>query len=343
MSLLIVLVALTCGISFLCSLMEAALLSLTPSYIASLESENPKLWKKLSALKTHIDTPLSAILTLNTIANTAGASAIGAQVAAVFGSQYIAAASAVMTLLVLTFSEILPKTLGATYCRSLAGFLCFMLSILMFALKPVTKTLEILTKLITPKHKAQSNLREEIKALTKLGHQEKILDDDEYHTISNVLNLEEIRVKDIITPRNVCITVVDGITIADFIDTVTKHTFSRFPVMKNEDEEIFVGYLHKSDIIGKDPSLKISGMVRPILEIASSSTADYVLTEMLRTHNHIGVVYDELGTWLGILTMEDILETILGTEIIDETDRVVDMRTYAKLVWEKKNAKRNAG
>ena len=339
MTLLIILVAGTCGLSFLCSMMEAALLSITPSYIAGLEEKNPNLYKKISKLKAHIDTPLSAILTLNTIANTAGAACIGAQVANVFGSQYVALASAIMTVLILTGSEIIPKTIGAIYWQKLTGFLCFVLGIFIFTFKPFILALELLTKLITPKDGQKTNLRDEIKALTKLGYAEKDLDDDEFHLILNTLNLDNIRIKDMMTPRNVCVSVLAGGTIDDFVEVATRHVFSRYPVMKNEDEEVFVGYVHKSDIIGKDPSLPISGLTRPILEIASSSTADYVFAEMLKTHNHIGVVYDELGTWCGIVTLEDILETILGKEIIDETDKVTDMRSYAKMVWSKKHKK----
>ena len=137
-----------------------------------------------------------------------------------------------------------------------------------------------------------------------------------------------------------CVTVLSGISVREFIETATQHSFSRYPVMKNEDEEVFIGYVHKSDMLGKDPTLTINSCIRPILEIASSSSVDYVFTEMLRSHNHIGVVYDELGTWLGIVTMEDVLETILGQEILDETDKVIDMRTYAKLIWS--NKKKNS-
>lgn len=340
MSLLIVLVILTVGISFLCSMMEASLLSITPSYIASLETTNPSLYKKIAHIKAHIDRPLAAILMLNTIANTAGAACIGAQVAIVFGNEYVALASAVMTLLILICSEIIPKTLGATCWQKLVGFLCFTLGIYLFVLKPFLMLFEILTKLITPKNAQKTDLREEIKALTKLGYAENFLDEDEYRMISNTLDLESIKIKQLLTPRNVCATVVADITIADFIEVATQHSFSRYPVMKNEDEESFIGYIHKSDVIGKDPTLRIDGIIRPVLEIASSSHVDYVFAQMLRSHNHIGVVYDELGTWLGIITMEDILETILGREILDETDKVIDMRSYAKLVWSNKKRKK---
>ena len=336
MALLIFLVAATVGISFLCSLMEASLLSITPSYIARLEENSPQLYKKISYLKAHIDKPLAAILMLNTIANTAGAACIGAQVQVVLGNEYVAAASAVMTVLILTCSEIIPKTIGATYWQKLIGFLCFMLNFLLFVLKPFLRLLEMITNLITPKNTPKTDIREEIKALTKMGRSEKFLDDDEYNMICNTLNLEEIKVKDLLTPRNVCATVIAGISIGEFIKTATQHSFSRYPVMKNEDEEVFIGYIHKSDMLGKDPTLTINDSIRPLLEIASTSNVDYVFTEMLRTHNHIGVVYDELGTWLGIVTMEDVLETILGQEILDETDKVIDMRTYAKLIWSNK-------
>ena len=339
MPLLIVLICLTVGISFLCSLMEATLLSVTPTFIAQLEDKKPALYKKLSFFKANIDTPLSAILTLNTVANTAGASCIGAQVADVFGSGYVALASALMTVAILLCSEIIPKTLGATHWRSLVGVLCFVLSILVFVLKPFLKLSEMFVKLISSKKEEQSDIREEIKALTKLAYSENCIDDEENRVICNTLNLQDFKAKDVATPRNVCCTVLSGITIQEFVETATQHSFSRFPVMKNEDEEIFVGYIHKSDIIGKDPTLRIDSLMRPILEIASTSNIDYVFSEMLKSRNHIGVVYDELGTWLGIISMEDVLETILGREILDETDKVIDMRSYAKLIWSNKRAK----
>lgn len=342
MTLLIVLVVFTVGTSFLCSLMEASLLSITPSYIARLEENEPKLYKKISFLKSHIDRPLAAILMLNTIANTAGAACIGAQVAGVFGSEYVALASAVMTVLILTCSEIIPKTIGATYWQKLIGLLCFTLSIMLFVLKPFLKLFELITAVITPKNGVKTDIREEIKALTKMGRTENFLDDDEYNMICNTLNLEDIKIKNLLTPRNVCATVLAGISIREFIETATQHSFSRYPVMKNEEEEVFLGYVHKSDMLGKDPTLAINDLIRPILEIASTSSVDYVFTEMLRSHNHIGVVYDELGTWLGIVTMEDILETILGQEILDETDKVIDMRTYAKLIWSNKKAEKKS-
>ena len=341
MTLLIVLVVFTVGTSFLCSMLEASLLSITPSYIARLEENEPKLYKKISSLKSHIDRPLAAILMLNTIAN-AGASCSGAQVAVVFGSQYVALASAVMTVLILTCSEIIPKTIGATYWQKLVGLLCFSLSIMLFVLKPFLKLFELITALITPKNGMKTDIREEIKALTKMGRTENFLDDDEYNMICNTLNLEDIKIKNLLTPRNVCATVLAGISIREFIETATRHSFSRYPVMKNEEEEVFLGYVHKSDMLGKDPTLPINDSIRPILEIASTSSVDYVFTEMLRTHNHIGVVYDELGTWLGIVTMEDVLETILGQEILDETDKVIDMRTYAKLIWSNKKAEKKS-
>ncbi len=339
MPLLITLICLTIGISFLCSMMEASLLSVTPTYIAGLEDKKPALYKKLSFFKANIDTPLSAILTLNTVANTAGASCIGAQVAHIFGSDYVALASALMTITILLCSEIIPKTIGATHWRGLVGFLCFVLPIMIFILKPFLKLSEIFVSLIGSKKEERSDIREEIKALTKLAYTEKYIDDEENRVICNALNLQEIKAKDVATPRNVCCTVMSGITIREFIETATQHAFSRFPVMKNEDEEIFVGYMHKSDIIGKDPTLCIDSLMRPILEIASTSNIDYIFSEMLKSRNHIGVVYDELGTWLGIVTMEDVLETILGREILDETDKVIDMRSYAKLIWSNKRAK----
>ena len=339
MTLLILLVCMTAGLSFLCSILEATLLSITPVYVAQLEETKPALFKKISAYKTHIDTPLSAILTLNTLANIVGAAGIGAQVAVMYGSHAVAAASALMTVVLLFCSEIIPKTLGATHWKSFVPFLVFFLTILIFLFKPILKLSEILVKALDSKSQETSAVKDEIKALAKMGRAQKMIDEDEFRVIVNMLNLHEIRVKEITTPRNVCSTVLSGITVAGLMDTVTKVPFSRFPVMKDEEDETFVGYVHKADIIGKDPSVPISTVMRKIHEIASSAPLDAVFADMLKTHNHIGVVYDELGTWVGIVTMEDILETILGQEIIDETDKIIDMRSYAKMMWSNRQSK----
>ncbi|MCQ2914001.1 MAG: CNNM domain-containing protein [Alphaproteobacteria bacterium] len=339
MSLLIISVALTVGLSFLCSLMEAALLSTTPSYIAGLEQKRPNVYRKMSNLKAHVDTPLAAILMLNTVANTAGASCIGAQVANLYGNNYVAIASGVMTVLILLCSEIIPKTIGATYWKKLIGFLCFILPLMIFVLKPFLFIFEKLTNALKPKTNSdQADLREEILALTKMGYVAHCINSDEYNVINNTMNLDSIKIKDVLTPRNVCETVVSGMKASEFSEFVKEKSFSRYPVQKNEDEETFIGYVHKSDFVDKDDNEVVDSVIRSVLEIASTANASTVFADMMKNHTHIGVVYDEVGTWLGIVTMEDILESVLGKEIVDETDKIVDMRTYAKTQWQFKKA-----
>lgn len=333
MVLLATFVVLSISISFICSILEAALLSLTPSYIAQLKENRPKLHEALTKLKTDIDKPLAAILTLNTIAHTAGATGVGAQVSIAFGEAYIGIASAVMTLLILVLSEIIPKTLGASYWRTLAPVLPPVLRVMIWILMPFIWLSELITNRISKTDK-DVDLRSEIKALARLGHEEKVLDGDEVRAIVNMLNLHEMRIEDAMTPRTVCETVKPSMTIADFDRQYGRMQFTRFPVM--DDDEQALGYIHKADTYHAEDEKTLAEIMHPVGAMQESDNVEQVFTEMLRDHSHMRVVYDQHGTWVGLMTMEDVIETILGQDIIDETDSVHNLRRYAKHRWLKR-------
>lgn len=332
--LLLVFFAITAiGISFICSVMEAALLSITPSYVAQLEDKNPKWYKKVSKLKQNIDTPLAAILTLNTIAHTVGAAGVGAQVAAMYGQAYLGLASGVMTLAILVLSEILPKTIGAKYWKKLVPTMCISLNVMVIMLKPFLYISDFIMGSFGTME--NSSVKDEIKALAKMGKDEKVLNENEYRVICNVINLQEVKVRDVMTPRTVVHVVRPGMTIKDFDKFIISSPFSRFPII-DEKEQNYLGYIHKSSSYKADDVDLVEKFARPMRSFGPDAKLEDVLSFMIADHNHIALVIDEYGNWSGIITLEDIIETILGKEIVDETDQVADMRLYAKLKWKNK-------
>ncbi|BES70497.1 hemolysin family protein [Marinobacter nanhaiticus D15-8W] len=333
MLLLVLFATLSIGFSFLCSVLEAALLSITPSYIASIRQEQPALFNKLRALKDNIDDPLSAILTLNTIAHTVGATGVGAQVAVVFGEAWLGAASALMTLAILIFSEIIPKTIGAKYWRGIAPRLPAVLGFMMKALLPfVWLSKQVTRRLVSGEQ--ETDIRGEISALAEIGRDQQALDEDERRLIQNALRFHEIKVSAVMTPRTVCKFITPDTTVAEFRERVRSLPFSRYPVLDEEGEAL--GYAYKSDLINLNDSDDLMENLRAIKRVRGTTNIEYVFAEMLRERQHLAVVYDEMGTWLGIVTLEDILETLLGTEIMDETDNVSNLRRYAKQRWSRR-------
>jgi CBS domain containing-hemolysin-like protein len=332
MFLLIGFAVLSIGISFLCSLLEAALLSMTPSYVAQLRETDPKLHERLNRLKRNIDQPLAAILTLNTIAHTVGATGVGAQVTVVFGETWLGVASALMTLLILFVSEIIPKTIGATYWRQLAGMLATTLDAMIWCLKPFIWMSEQITKRIG-KDAADTDMRGEIKALAQIGQEEKALDPDETRVITNILNLHDIQVKGVMTPRTVSVTVMPGMTVREFDDQLGRSPFTRFPVMDGGEQAL--GYIHKADTYHADDDADLKTLMHSVQTIQAEDNVEQVFTMMVLGRQHLCVVYDDLGTWVGLITLEDIIETILGQDIVDETDNVANLRKYARQRWTK--------
>lgn len=334
MTLLIFFAVMAIAVSFLCSVMEAALLSITPSYIAQLEDKKPKLYKQVSNLKQNIDNPLAAILSLNTIAHTVGATGVGAQVADMYGQSYIGLASGVMTIAILVLSEILPKSIGAKYWKKLIPSMVVTLRIMMFLLAPFLWVSKLITRWFDSSGE-ESDIKDEIKALAKMGRDEKIIDENKYRVIANVVNLQEVKVKDIMTPRIVVHSVPPRMTIKAFDQFISTSPFSRFPII-DEQQQLFLGYIHKSSSYkAKDDEL-VDDYARPMRSYSTEARLEDVLSKMIDDRNHMALVIDQFENWAGIVTLEDIIETILGKEIVDETDQVPDMRLYAKIKWKKK-------
>ncbi|MFT7681016.1 MAG: CBS domain containing-hemolysin-like protein [Moritella dasanensis] len=336
MTLLIIYAVISIVVSFFCSILEATLLSMTPSYIAKTQREDPKLATKLAKLKDNLDRPLAAILTLNTVAHTAGAAGVGAQVTAMYGSAYLGIASAVMTVLILVLSEIIPKTMGATYWRQLAPSSVNILNTMIFCLKPFIFMSEQITRRIGKGHSHDIDMREEIIAMAHVAKDTNEIDDDESRVICNILDLHNIKVKDIMTPRGVVSCVDADMNVNDFEALISNIPFSRLPLLTDDE---FFGYVHKSDILHHDGDTKLLALAKPLEVYLPTQNAEHIFNDMLRSRNHLASIHDELGTWLGIITMEDILETILGREIVDESDTSVDMRKIAKAKWQKRLAK----
>ena len=334
MLMLVIFAASAILISFLCSILEAVLLSVTPSYIAQLQETKPRLFQRLSFIKHNMDKPLASILTLNTIANTVGAAGVGAQVTAIYGHAYIGVASGIMTLSILIISEILPKSIGAKYWKQLAPFMASVVSVLVVVLKPLLYISDFIMGWFSAKDDT-STLKEEIGALSRMAEEEHILTENQYRMIKNIINLSQVYVEDVMTPRTVVHSVKPGMTIEEFDEFLSSTPFSRFPII-DEDKQIYKGYIHKSNSFKADDNDIIDKYARPMRSFGPEAKIEDVLSFMLKDRNHIALVVDPYGNWIGIITLEDIIETILGKEIVDESDQVTDMRLYAKLKWKKK-------
>lgn len=333
MGLLIAFVVISIAVSFVCSILEAALLSLTPSYIAQQKLTRPKLYDKLKALKDRIDQPLAAILTLNTVAHTVGATGVGAQVTLIYGDGYLGIASAIMTILILVLSEILPKTIGAKYWPQFTPILPATLNGMIFILKPFIWMSDHIIKLLGGEHH-DHDLRQEIKALTVLGRELNKLDEDEQRVIANILDLHEVKVKDIMTPRMVCESAKPDESLGSFTTRVKKDQFSRYPVL--DDDEAPLGIVFRYDLLDVDENAVVADIMKPAKVITETLNVEQLMSQLMREQQHMALVYDEYGSWLGLITMEDIIEAIIGQAIMDETDDVPNMRRLAKRRWENK-------
>lgn len=320
------------AVSFICSILEAALLSITPSYIAQLKEQQPKLHARLQQLKTNIDRPLAAILTLNTVAHTAGAAGVGAQVGVVFGDGYLALASAVMTVLILVFSEILPKTIGAKFWRELAPILPATLNVMINILRPFVWLSDQITKRIGGAEYV--DVRSEIKALATLGHEQQIIDPEERRVIGNVLDLHNVRVRDVMTPRTVCESVRPEETVDEFLQRAKQLPYSRFPII--DADEVPHGIVLRNELWEADKSSTILELARETEVVSETVNIEQVLRLFLEKRQHMALVFDEHGTWMGVITLEDIIETILGQPIMDETDTIPSLRRYAQQRWDKR-------
>lgn len=332
MSLLIAFAVLSIFVSFICSIMEAALLSITPSYIAHQKVARPRLYERLRHFKDNVDQPLAAILTLNTVAHTVGATGVGAQVTIVFGDGYLGIASAVMTLLILILSEIVPKTIGAQHWRAIAPFLPPVLRFMILILKPFILLSDLIMRMFGGKP-AEHNIRMEIKALAMLGRELEELDDDEQRVISNILDLHEVRIKDIMTPRIVCESAPPDESIADLKVRIRESQFSRYPVVDANEAPLGVVFRYEA-LMAEDDTQPISSIMKPVKVALEHMNAETLMTQLMQERQHLSLIYDEFGGWQGLVTLEDIVEAIIGKQIMDETDDIPNMRRFARRRWE---------
>lgn len=337
MSVLILYLVLAVGVSFFCSISEAVLLSVRQSFIESEIEKGGKGIKALKEMRENLDRPLAAILTANTIAHTVGAAGVGAQAAVVFGSEYLGIVSAVLTFLILVFSEIIPKTLGATYWQQLAPLFGILIKWLTLSLHPFVWVSEKLTRLIAPSDvKAFTFSRDEMQAMAKIGVEEGLLDLKEHKIMTNLMKLRMLSVRDIMTPRTVLFSVPENMRVSEFFEEHAEKQFSRIPLYGSSSDDIN-SYVLKSDLLyaqAKDRfDEALSSFKRDFLVIPDRLSASDVFDKLMLGKSHIALVVDEYGSVQGLVTLEDVVETLIGLEIIDELDKVEDMQALAHKRW----------
>jgi len=342
--LLYVLIALV--FSFVCSIAEAVILSVSQAYISLLEKDGKPSGALLNKLTTDINKPLSAILTLNTIAHTMGAAGAGAQAASVFGEAYLGIISAVLTLLILIFSEIIPKTLGATYWKALAPITAFFLKYLILILYPFVIMSQKLTSGFTEESPLKGLSRSELLVMAELSEKEGQLAEQEALFLQNLLLLHERTIKDAMTHRTVVFSLPESMTVRTFVEKHSDISFSRVPIYENQESESITGYIMRTDVLianasgEKDKTL--ADLSKPLITLLGDMSLSATFDHFLNSRVHMLLVVDEYGGLEGILTLEDLLESLLGIEIVDEQDTTVSMKRLAKVMW-KRREKRMVG
>ncbi len=329
-------------ISFFCSLAEATLLSVSPAYVGALEDKRDRGAKALQKLHASLDRPLSAILSLNTVAHTVGAAGVGAQASIVFGSQYVGLTSAILTLLILVLSEIIPKTLGATYWKLLAPFMAVLVSWLTSLLLPFVWLSEKLTQLFAPPDKSVFHFsRDELEAMAKIGVHEGNLDEKEFNVVRNLMRLQRLSVRDIMTPRSVLFAVPEAMTVREYFRNHSNQPFSRILIYQDSPDNI-AGYVLKNDLLmaqARDEfGRPLSEFVRSCPFIPDMLSAFRAFDKLAHERSHILLVIDEYGSIEGLVSMEDVMETLIGLEITDEQDTVENMQSLAHKRWRERMA-----
>lgn len=334
------------GVSALCSLTEAVLYSVPWSHIENLRKQGKTAGHLLYKLRSRVDEPITAILTLNTVANTAGAAVAGATAASVFGEGSLIWFSLVFTLMILLLSEIIPKTLGVLYNRRLSMLIAQPLNYLVLTLWPVIKGISYLIGVISKNKMGPQASEEDVRALASLTRKSGVLKRFEELSIHNILALDTKTVEQVMTPRTVIFSLPAESTVAEVWNPKNIWPHSRIPVYSSEDQEDIVGIVYRREVLqalAQDQDDKqLKELMKPVHFLLESLTLDRVLVTFLESRLHLAVVLDEYGGLAGLVTLEDILEEILGNEIMDETDQVADMRQLAlqrkmkKMAWQEK-------
>ena len=328
-------------ISFICSLLESVLLSVSHAHIAVLIKEGKNRGKIMASLKENINRPLSAILTINTIANTVGAAGVGAQTYSVLGSGWVALSTFILTFSILFFSEIIPKTLGANYTKSLVGFTAYMIRGLIFIVFPMVIVGEKLSQLFKKVESDGSKAsREELIAMAELSEDEGAIDSQEGDIIENLMKLDNITAEEVMTPRSVIFALSKNDTVGEVVDKYTPLIFSRIPIYENTLDQI-IGFVHRYDLVNKQAEdkfhVKMDSLMESVHTISDKDSVSNILDQFVKRRQQIFIVADEFGTTTGLITLEDAIETLLGVEIVDEHDSVVDMRKLATAKLEKRH------
>lgn len=320
------------ALSFLCSVLEAVLLSTPMSFITMKESQGNKTAALMKHYKNNVDRPVGAILSLNTVAHTIGSAGVGAESIKLFGEEYFGIISAILTLLILVLSEIIPKTIGASYWRSLAMPSTKIIRILIFITYPLVLLSELITKVFTPKNQQATMSREEVSAMVDVGTTEGIFQESESKIIKSCIHLYGVKAREIMIPSVVVETADQKMTVQEFYRQ-QEWNFSRIPVYENEKEHI-TGYVLRDAVLKalSDDKFdtKLADLTRPVLSFREEESVYQIWEKMLEMREHISVIIDEYGSLRGVVSMEDIIETMTGVEIVDEDDVAVDMQALAK-------------
>ena len=326
-------------ISFLCSILESTLMSTPLSYITMREEEGYALAGTFKKFKLEPDRPIAAILSLNTIANTIGSAGVGRQATLIFGSEWFGLVSAVVTLLILVFSEIIPKTIGTSYWKHLMGFSARVISVLIILMYPLVMLVKVVSHIITPKEEEATVSREEVSAMANIGEEEGVIEENENKIIQNLIKLDNVKAYDAMTPRVVSAIAPESMTVRDFYKDNGYLHHSRIPVY-SDSPEFITGYILRSEALERLAddrfSVCLGDMRRDIKYFNEETSLGDIWDELLKGKEQISVIIDEYGAFQGILTLEDILETILGLEILDESDTVSDMQQYARERWQQR-------
>jgi CBS domain containing-hemolysin-like protein len=353
MTTLLLFFILSISFSFLCSIWEAVLLSITPSYINTRIQEGDDIGASLKEFKEDIDKPLSAILTLNTIAHTVGAIGVGAQAGALFGDSDFSIGplniesiiAVFMTLAILILSEIIPKTLGANYWRKLTPFTIFCIKWLMIILAPLVWVSQLITKNLKSDKDKSVFSRADFRAMAQAGEESGVLKSSESITIKNLLKLDSLTVSDIMTPRSVILSAIENMSLRDYYDKNAPLKHSRIPVFDSQKEHV-IGVLLKDNLLeallAGQGEASLNSLIRPVMTMNQKDNLAKLQKELMKSKMHLAIVVDDFGAVLGLVTMEDLFETILGLEIVDESDEDVDLQKKARELWEKRTQDLNA-
>ena len=340
MDLLLIFFVLSVGVSFICSILESVLLSINMSYVAVLEKEKPTVGKLLKLHKENINKSIASILILNTIANTLGAAAVGAQASIMFGNDAVVYVSIVLTFAILFLSEIIPKTIGAIYWKSLAPISAHVIRIFIWITYPIIlTTLFVTNKISNGKVDSNSQTKEELLESMLISEDEGVIDEKESDVIENILNLNNIKVGEILTPRSVVFALDESMTIKEIIETKEDiFKFSRIPVYHDSIEDV-VGMVMTKRIFKQaleNDTVTLGSIKKSIIAINENIPVSKALDMFISKKEHMILVMDNYDQTEGIVTLEDCVETILGVEIVDESDGAVDMRELAKLKMKQK-------